>query len=123
MKKELQKFFTKNIPSKQKQYEAIRMYAFEDKTIKEVAKHFRYSDGALRNIISLVKRKKIRFFENSKKGPKEPNTPPIIINKIVVIINCTFRFQLKMIAKFLTPNILSASISRVSPKIGFAEEA
>jgi len=124
MKKELQKVFTKNIPPKQRQYEAIRMYAFEDKTIKEVAKHFGYSDGALRNVISLVTRKKIRFFENSKKGPKEPNTPPAIINRIIELRKnngySIFDIQKSLLEKE-NKNICPRTIQRVLNNASFGK--
>ena len=122
MNKELQKFFTKNISPKQKQYEAIRMYAFEDKTIKEVSKCFGYSDGTLRNIISLVLRKKIKLFESPKKGPKISTTTPTTIKKIIELRKnekCSiFDIQKNIIEN---ENICPRTIQRILNNAGFGK--
>jgi len=40
---ELRDYFIKDLPPRQKQYEAIRAVAFNEGTIKDVAAHFRYT--------------------------------------------------------------------------------
>ncbi|MFH1638304.1 MAG: transposase [Candidatus Woesearchaeota archaeon] len=83
LKKKLKLLFTKNFGNKQKQYEALRMWCLENKTYKEVAKHFGYSEGGLRSIASLAAQKKIDFFQESKKGPKKPQTSSKTINQVI----------------------------------------
>ncbi len=81
-KRILKKIFTKNLKPKQRQYEALRMLAFEDASYEEVAKRFGYTPASLRNIESLALREKINFFSDIKTGPKEPRIAPEIFEKI-----------------------------------------
>ncbi|MCG2720050.1 MAG: transposase [Nanoarchaeota archaeon] len=83
LKEKLKLLFFKNFVNKQKQYEALRMLSLENKEYKEVAKHFGYSEGGLRSLASLAVREKINFFQESKKGPKEPQTSSKIRNQII----------------------------------------
>ena len=83
LKKKLKQLFFKNFGNKQKLYEALRMLSLENKGYKEVAKHFGYSEGGLRSLASTAVREKIIFFQESKKGPKEPQTLLEIRNTII----------------------------------------
>jgi len=83
MRRKLQKFFTKNLTPRQRQYEALRMLAFGDKSYEEIATYFGYTAQSLRNFESLALRGKIDFFPAIKKGPKNPRISPKIIKQII----------------------------------------
>ena len=71
VKKTLRTLFTQNLGIKQKQYEALRMFALENKTYGEVAKKFGYTPEGLRSLASLTAKEKINFF----------TTKPVTIHK------------------------------------------
>lgn len=83
MKKKLQTVFTKDLIPRQKQYEALRMLAFEDKSYSDVAKHFGYTPQTIRNFESLALRGKIVFFPHIQKGPKEPRISLKVIKRVI----------------------------------------
>ena len=83
MRRKLQKFFTKNLTPRQRQYEALRMLAFSDKPYEEIATYFGYTAQSLRNFESLALRGKIDFFPAIKKGPKKPQISPKIIKQMI----------------------------------------
>ena len=62
MREKLKKIFTKNLTPRQRQYEALRMLAFGDKSYEEIATCFGYTAQSLRNFESLALRGKIDFF-------------------------------------------------------------
>ena len=72
MRRKLQNFFKENLTPRQRQYEALRMLAFGDKSYEEIAAYFGYTAQSLRNFESLALRGKIDFFPAIKKGPKKP---------------------------------------------------
>jgi len=72
---ELRDYFIKNLPPRQKQYEAIRAVAFNEGTIKDVAAHFRYTPQTLRMLINRLVRDKLQLFPDIKRGPKGRHIP------------------------------------------------
>ena len=83
-REKLEKIFPKDLSSRQKQYEALRMLYYEkEKTYEEIANNFNFSEKYLRKIENLALTNKIDFFPEIKKGPKKLTTPKKIINKII----------------------------------------
>lgn len=66
----LKKWFTKNLATPQKQYEAVRAVAFEEASLEEIAKRFGYSTQSLRNLANRVKKGEQQLFPEVKSGPK-----------------------------------------------------
>ena len=83
MREKLKKIFTKNLTPRQRQYEALRMLAFGDKSYEEIATYFGYTAQSLRNFESLALRGKIDFFPAIKKGPKNPRISSKIIKQMI----------------------------------------
>jgi transposase len=67
--------FTKNLTTRQRQYEAIRAFAFGEGDIEEIASHFGYSPQSLRNLLNLVRKGEHELFPSVKPGPKGRRTP------------------------------------------------
>jgi len=65
-------FFTKNIPPRQKQYEAIRAVAFNEGTISEIAQRFGYTPQSLRTLVNIgLSTENINYFPMYKEDRKE----------------------------------------------------
>lgn len=62
--------FTKNLASRQKQYEAVRAVAFGEASVEGSAEHFGYSPIYLRALIKKVSRGTVRLFPEVKRGPR-----------------------------------------------------
>lgn len=123
MRKKLQKIFTHNLTPRQKQYEALRMLAFDNKSYDGVGKHFNYTPQTVRNLESLALRGKILFFPPIKKGPRGPRTSSKIIKKII-----TLRKQNKSIFDIHTilrsnydKRISATTIQRIVANAGFGK--
>lgn len=67
---ELRDHFIKDLPPRQRQYEAIRAVAFNEGTIKDIAERFRYTPQTLRMLINRLVRDKLQLFPDIKRGPK-----------------------------------------------------
>jgi transposase len=74
--------FTKNLDTRQKQYEAVRAVAFNEEPFDVIAARFGYSSQALRNLVNNVKKGKHSLFPSVKPGPKERHTPAAAIDEI-----------------------------------------
>jgi len=72
---ELKDLFTKNLKTRQRQYEAVRAVAFEEGSIEEVALRFGYSPQSLRNLVNRVRKGKHELFPEVKPGPKGRRVP------------------------------------------------
>jgi len=75
MAMELRDYFLKDLPPRQRQYEAIRAVAFSEGTIKDIAERFRYTPQTLRMLINRIVRDKFQLFPDIKKGPKGRHIP------------------------------------------------
>src|SRR4030042_416694 len=75
MAMELRDYFIKDLPARQRQYEAIRAIAFNEGTIKDIAGRFSYTPQTLRMLINRLVRDKLQLFPDIKKGPKGSNIP------------------------------------------------
>ena len=82
---ELIELFTKNLTTRQKQYEAVRAVAFQEGSIKEIASKFGYSSQALRNLINKVRKGNHQFFPEVKPGPKGRQTSQDHIEIIIML--------------------------------------
>jgi transposase len=67
---ELRDYFIKDLPPRQKQYEAIRAVAFCEGAVRDIAERFGYTPQTLRMLINRVVRNKLQLFPDVKKGPK-----------------------------------------------------
>ena len=67
---ELRNYFIKDLPPRQRQYEAIRAVAFNEGTIEDIAARFRYTPQTLRMLINRLVRNKLQLFPDIKRGPK-----------------------------------------------------
>ena len=83
MRGKLKKIFTENLTARQRQYEALRVLAFSDRSYEEIAEDFGYTAQSLRNFESLALRGKIDFFPDVKKGPKEPRLSAKTVKKVI----------------------------------------
>src|SRR4030042_6859966 len=72
---ELRDYFIKDLPPRQRQYEAIRSVAFSEGTIKDIDERFRYTPQTLRMLINRIVRDKFQLFPYIKKGPKGRHIP------------------------------------------------
>ena len=72
---DLRDYFTKNLPPKQRQYEAIRAVAFNESVIKDIAERFGYTAQTLRMLINRLVRDKLQLFPDIKRGPKGRHIP------------------------------------------------
>ncbi len=72
---ELRDYFIKDLPPRQRQYEAIRAVAFNEGTIKDIAERFRYTPQTLRMLINRLVRDKFQLFPDIKMGPKGRRIP------------------------------------------------
>jgi DNA-binding MarR family transcriptional regulator len=72
---ELRDYFIKDLPPRQRQYEAIRAVAFNEGTIKDIAERFRYTPQTLRMLINRLVRDKFQLFPDIKRGPKGRRIP------------------------------------------------
>ena len=72
---DLRDYFTKNLPPKQRQYEAIRAVAFNESAIKDIAERFGYTAQTLRMLINRLVRDKLQLFPDIKRGPKGRHIP------------------------------------------------
>lgn len=72
---EIKDLFTKNLKTRQRQYEAVRAVAFEEGSIEEVAFRFGYSPQSLRNLVNRVRKGKHELFPEVKPGPKGRRVP------------------------------------------------
>lgn len=72
---ELRDYFIKNLPPRQRQYEAMRAVAFNEATIKDIAERFGYTPQTLRMLINRLVRDKLQLFPDIKKGPKGRHIP------------------------------------------------
>jgi len=72
---ELRDYFIKDLPPRQRQYEAIRAVAFNEATIKDIAERFGYTPQTLRMLINRLVRDKLQLFPDIKKGPRGRHIP------------------------------------------------
>ncbi|MDP8213724.1 MAG: hypothetical protein P9M10_00875, partial [Candidatus Euphemobacter frigidus] len=67
-------YFTEDLKSRQKQYEAIRAVAFKEGDIGEVAPRFGYTPQSLRTLINRLEGGRHVLFPEVKRGPKGRHT-------------------------------------------------
>jgi transposase len=72
---ELRDYFIKDLPPRQRQYEAIRAVAFNEATMKDIAERFGYTPQTLRMLINRLVRDKLQLFPDIKKGPGGRHIP------------------------------------------------
>jgi len=72
---ELRDYFIKDLPPRQRQYEAIRAVAFNEATMKDIAERFGYTPQTLRMLINRLVRDKLQLFPDIKKGPRGRHIP------------------------------------------------
>ncbi len=80
---DLKNYFLKPVQKKQKQYEAVRAFAVEAVSAKEVADKFGYKLSSVYTFIKNVKSGEIDFFPEQKKGPRQRRVPIDAQQKIV----------------------------------------
>ena len=78
-------FFTKNLPARQKQYEAVRAVAFQEGSMKEIATRFGYSPQTLRNLVNKVHKGEYNLFPEVKPGPKGRHTTDTQVDTIIAL--------------------------------------
>jgi len=66
---ELRNYFIKDLPPRQRQYEAIRAVAFNEGTIEDIAARFRYTPQTLRMLINRLVRNKLQLFPDHDPHP------------------------------------------------------
>ena len=71
MQDDLKAFFLQPKTPRQRQYEALRAYAIEGATAKEVAKRFGFTTKSLYALVHDFRTGKLNFFPKRSKGPKE----------------------------------------------------
>lgn len=123
MRKKLQKIFTKNLAPRQRQYEALRMLAFGDRSYEGIAAYFGYTAQSLRNFESLALRGKIDFFPAVKKGPKKPQMSPRLIKQIIALRKKNHSiFDIHQILRTKENTVASpATIHRILTNAGFGK--
>ena len=72
---ELRDYFIKDLPPRQRQYEAMRAVAFNEGAIKDIAERFRYTPQTLRMLINRLVREKLQLFPDIKRGPGGRHIP------------------------------------------------
>jgi len=77
--------FTKNLPARQKQYEAVRAVAFQEGSMKEIATRFGYSPQTLRNLVNKVHKGEHNLFPEVKPGPKGRHTTDKQVDTIIAL--------------------------------------
>src|SRR3990167_108927 len=75
--------FKKISSPRQKQYEALRAIAIDQKSIPFVAKKFNYSLGALYSIIRDFKSERLVLFPELPRGPKERRVPSHLQQRVL----------------------------------------
>jgi len=73
----------KGISRAQRQYEAVRAVAFEEGTLKEIAKRFGYKPNSLKTIVAEVRAGRYSVFPKVKPGPKKRHIKPEIIERVI----------------------------------------
>ena len=123
MREKLKKIFTKNLTPRQRQYEALRMLAFGDKSYEEIATYFGYTAQSLRNFESLALRGKIDFFPAIKKGPKNPRISSKIIKQMISLRKKNHSiFDIHQILRTKENTVASpATIHRILTNAGFGK--
>jgi len=118
---ELKDYFTKNLKSRQKQYEAIRAVAFKEGTIDEIAACFEYSPQSLKTLINRLLRGKHQLFPDVKTGPKGRHTAQQTVKLIIVL-----RREKRSSAKEITEELKKAgspvsirTVERILKDTGF----
>ena len=80
----LAKLFTENLSPRQKLYEAVRAFAFNEGNLEEISKKYGYKPNSLRTLISEISSGKQALFPQIKKGPQtrrtDRNTCSVIVN-------------------------------------------
>ena len=118
----LRKLFTENLKPRQKQYEALRMLAFEHKSCEEVAKYFGYTVQTVRNLKNSALRGKIDFFDDIPTGPKKLQTPPHMIQRIVELRYDNLSvYDIQKILQEENEEISTRTIERILYKEGFSK--
>src|SRR5208337_3076676 len=79
----LRDYFTKDLPPRQRQYEAIRAVAFNEAAIKDIAERFGYTPQTLRMLINRLVHDKLQLFPDIKRGPKGRHIPSETENVII----------------------------------------
>ena len=83
MQDDLKAFFLEPKTPKQRQYEALRAYAIEGSTAKEVAQRFGFTIKSLYALVHDFRTGKLNFFPKGNKGPKERRVSPYLREKII----------------------------------------
>lgn len=79
----LNRLFSENLKPRQRQYEALRSIALEDKSYEQAAQQFGYTTQTVRNIKNLALSGKLDFFPNLPKGPVGHRVPPKNLSQII----------------------------------------
>lgn len=82
---DLKPFFTQNLAPHQKQYEALRALAIEEKTIDEVAEKFGYTPQSLRTLAHRLINGKFQLMPHIPPGPKGRRTDKTTIDIICLL--------------------------------------
>lgn len=75
MSDNLELFFTNPISKKQKQYEAVRAFAVDRLSAKEIAEKYNYKVSSVYTFIKKTKSGELDFFPEQKTGPKQRHVP------------------------------------------------
>ena len=83
MRQKLQAYFIEPKTPRQKQYEALRAYALEGLSAKEAGERFGLAENTIYSLAHNLKARKIEFFPDLIKGPKDRRIPPYVRDMIL----------------------------------------
>lgn len=115
-----QKLFANPSP-KQNQYEALRLLAIQQGTVKEIAKKFGYKEQTLRNLYSMVVNDQLIFFPATPKGPRQPRISKEIV-KLILDLRKHSRssiYEIKAELETWKKDVSLATIDRILTNAGF----
>lgn len=115
-------FFLNPQNIKQKQYEALRAYYVEGMTQKEVAERFGYALSTVQTLVKIFKHQQAGFFVESKKGPKDRQTPLNIREQIVLMRNKSLSIEdIRVELEKKEISLSSKTIERILKDYGFGK--
>jgi len=87
MSEKLQAYFLEPKTPRQNQYEALRAYALEDLSAKEVGERFGLAETTIFALANRIKAGKLEFFPKPSRGPTDRRVPPYIRDRILEFRN------------------------------------
>ena len=116
---ELRDYFIKDLPPRQRQYEAIRAVAFNEATMKDIAERFGYTPQTLRMLINRLVRDKLQLFPDIKTGPRGRHIPSET-EKIIIQLRRKRMLNSREITEELNRSNISIGVRTVERILGDA---